>query len=158
MSTIRTHFGPVTNFGITLNGLASGAARSSAKIDNQNDRYIDAICQFKIKTVTGGISDRYAVFFFAYGATDDASPIFPAGITGVDGSVAVTLETLSIRQIGSLYVPSAGAHITPPFSVAQAFGNVLPPVWGVLAINRCGMALDASENQGFWRGVEFEVV
>jgi hypothetical protein len=30
-------------------------------------------------------------------------------------------------------------------------------VWGVLAINRCGVALDASDNLGFWRGVEFEV-
>jgi hypothetical protein len=38
VSTIRTQFGPVTNFGITLNGLASGAARSSAKIENQNSR------------------------------------------------------------------------------------------------------------------------
>jgi hypothetical protein len=31
-------------------------------------------------------------------------------------------------------------------------------VWGVLVINRCGMALDVSDNLGFWRGVEFEVV
>ncbi len=157
MSTIRTQFGPVTNFGITLNGLATSSARSSAKIDNQNSRYIDAICQFKIKPVSGSAGDRYSVYFFAWGAADDASPIFPAGVTGVDESVSVTLETLSIRQIGSLYVPGAGTLISPPFSVAPAFGNVLPPVWGVLVINRCGMALDVSDNLGFWRGVEFEV-
>jgi hypothetical protein len=48
VSTIRTQFGSVINFGITLNGLAAGAARSSVKIENQNSRYIDAICQFKI--------------------------------------------------------------------------------------------------------------
>lgn len=157
MSTIRTQFGPVTNVGITLNGLASGAARSSAKIENQNSRYIDAICQFKIKTPAGTFGDRYAVYFFAWGAADDAAPIFPAGITGVDESVAVALETLSLRPIGSLYVAGTGTVISPPFSVAPAFGNVLPPVWGVLLINRCGVALDASDNLGFWRGVEFEV-
>lgn len=157
MSTIRTQFGPITNFGITLNGLASAAARSSAKVDNQNSRYIDAICQFKIKSASGSVGDRYAVYFFAWGAVDDASPIFPAGVTGVDEPVSVTLETLSIRQIGSIYVSSAGILISPPFSVAPAFGNVLPPVWGVLAINRCGLALDATENLGFWRGVQFEV-
>jgi hypothetical protein len=97
------------------------------------------------------------VFFSAWGATDDASPIFPAGVTGVDEAVAVTLETLSIRRVGSLYVPSSGILISPPFSAAQAFGNVLPPVWGVLAVNRCGLALDATDNVAFWRGVQFEV-
>jgi hypothetical protein len=157
VSTIRTQFGPVTNFGITLNSLASGAARSSAKIENQNSRYIDAICQFRIKTVSGTFGDRYAVYFFAWGAVDDAAPIFPASVTGVDETVSVALETLSIRPIGSLYIAAAGAVISPPFSVAPAFGNVLPPVWGVLAINRCGVALDAADNLGFWRGVEFEV-
>jgi len=157
VSTIRTQFGPVVNFGITLSGLASGAARSSAKVENQNTRYIDAICQFKIKTATGTFGDRYAVYFFAWGAADDAAPIFPAGITGVDEAVSVALETLSIRPIGSLYVAAAGTIISPPFSVVPAFGNVLPPVWGVLAINRCGVALDASDNLGFWRGIEFEV-
>jgi hypothetical protein len=75
----------------------------------------------------------------------------------VDEAVSITLETLSIRQIGSIYVPSAGILSSPPFSVAPAFGNVLPPVWGILAINRCGLALDATDNLGFWRGVEFEV-
>ena len=157
MSTTRTQFGPVANFEITLNGLASGAARSSVKVENQNGRYVDAICQFKIKPVSGSLGDRYAVFFLAWGATDDASPIFPAGVTGVDEAVAVTLEALSIRQVGSLYVPSSGILISPPFSVAQAFGNVLPPVWGILAVNRCGLTLDATDNIAFWRGVQFEV-
>lgn len=85
------------------------------------------------------------------------APIFPAGVTGADEVVSVALETLSIRPIGSLYVAAAGTVTSPPFSVAPAFGNVLPPVWGVLAINRCGVALDALDNLGFWRGVEFEV-
>ncbi|MBI4902426.1 MAG: hypothetical protein HY820_02245 [Acidobacteria bacterium] len=158
MSTIRTQFGPVTDFTITLNGLASGAARSSLKVENQNSRCIDAICQFKIKPATGSLGDRYAVYFFAWGAADDDAPIFPSGVTGVDEPVSVALETLSIRQVGSLYVPSAGIVISPPFSVAQAFGNVLPPVWGVLAINRCGLTLDVSDNIAFWRGVQFEVL
>ena len=157
MSTIRSQFGPVTNFTLTLNGLASSSGRSSAKIENQNSRYIDAICQFRIKAATGTFADRYAVYFFAWGAADDAAPIFPAGVTGVDEAVSVALETLSIRPIGSLYVAAAGTVISPPFSVAPAFGNVLPPVWGVLAINRCGVALDVVDNVGFWRGVEFEV-
>ena len=47
MSTIRTQFGPVTNFTLTLNGLATASGRSSAKIENQNSRHIDAICPFK---------------------------------------------------------------------------------------------------------------
>jgi hypothetical protein len=157
VSTIRTQFGPVTNFGITINGLASGAARSSAKVENQNSRYIDAICQFKLKTVAGSPSDRYAIYFLAWGSADDVSPAFPAGITGVDEPIFAALETLSIRPVGSVYVSTPGTLITPPFSVAPAFGNVLPPVWGILAINRCGMALDAADNVGFWRGVEFEV-
>jgi hypothetical protein len=59
VSTIRTQFGPVTNFGITLNNLATSAARSSAKVDNQNSRYVDAICQFKIKPASGSAGDRY---------------------------------------------------------------------------------------------------
>lgn len=157
MSTIRTQFGPVTNFTLTLNGLASSSGRSSAKVENQDNRYIDAICRFKLKTVAASPSDRYAIYFFAWGSADDVSPAFPAGITGVDEPIFAALETLSIRPVGSVYVSTPGTLITPPFSVAPAFGNVLPPVWGVLAINRCGMALDAADNLGFWRGVEFEV-
>jgi len=158
VSTIRTQFGPVTNFSITLNGLATGAARSSSKVENQDARYIDAICQFRIKPASGSLGDRYGVYFFAWGAVDDASPIYPSGVTGVDEAVSITLETLSIREIGSLYVPASGILISPPFSVAQAFGNVLPPVWGVLGVNRCGLALDATDNIAFWRGVQFEVI
>jgi hypothetical protein len=158
VSTIRTQFGPVTNFAITLNGLAAGAARSSAKVENQNSRYVDAICQFKIRPSTGSLGDRYAVYFFAWGAADDGSPIYPAGVTGVDEAVGVQVESLSLGQIGSLYVSGMGTIISPPFSVAQAFGNVLPPVWGVMAVNRSGLAFDALDNAAFWRGVQFEVV
>jgi hypothetical protein len=158
VSSIRTQFGPVTNFSITLNGLATGAARSSAKVENHDTRYVDAICQFKIKPASGSLGDRYGVFFFAWGATDDASPIYPGGVTGVDEAIGATLETLSIREIGSLSVPGSGVIVSPPFSVAQAFGNVLPPVWGVLAVNRSGLALDATDNIAFWRGVQFEVI
>jgi hypothetical protein len=157
VSTIRTQFGPLTNFTLTLNGLASSSGRSSAKVENQGSRYIDAICQFKLKTAAGSPSDRYAIYFFAWGSADDVSPAFPAGITGVDEPIFAALETLSLRPVGSVYVASSGTLITPPFSVAPAFGNVLPPVWGILAINRSGLALDATDNIGFWRGVEFEV-
>jgi hypothetical protein len=157
LSTIRTQFGPVTDFTITLNGLASGGARSALKVENQNSRYIDAICQFKLKPAAGSFGDRYGVYFFAWGAADDVSPVFPAGVTGLDETVAVALETLTLRPIGSLYVAGSGTVISPPFSVAPAFGNVLPPVWGVMVINRCGVALDVTDNLGFWRGVQFEV-
>jgi hypothetical protein len=158
VSTIRSQFGPVTNFAITLDGLASGAGRSSAKVSNQGSRYVDAICQFKVRPWTGSLGDRYAVYFFAWGAADDGSPIYPAGVTGVDEQVYVQVESLPLRQIGSLYVAGMSTIISPPFSVAQAFGNVLPPVWGVMAVNRSGLAFDTSDNAAFWRGVQFEVV
>jgi len=157
LSRIRPQFGPVGNFEITLNGLNPGAARSSALVANHESRYIDAICQFTIKPVGGSFGDRYAVFFFAWGAADEASPMFPSGITGIDQPASVVLETLSLRPIGSLYLAGSGVQVSPPFSVAPAFGNVLPPVWGVLVVNRSGVALDAAENAGIWRGVEFEV-
>ena len=115
MSTIRTQFGPVNNFAITLNGLAAGAARSSAKVENQDNRYVDAICQFKVRPWTGSLGDRYAVYLFAWGAADDGSPIYPAGVTGVDEAVGVQIETLSLRQIGSLYVSGVGTIVSPPF-------------------------------------------
>ena len=157
MSRIRTQFGPVGNFEITINGLISSTARSSALVANHDSRYIDAICQFTIKPASGAFTDRYAVFFFAWGSADEASPIFPIGITGIDQPVVVALETLSLRPIGSLYLTGSAAQVSPPFSVAPAFGNVLPPVWGILVVNRCGVALDAAENSGIWRGIEFEV-
>lgn len=157
MSRIRPHFGPVGNFEITLNGLNPGSARSSALVANHESRYIDAVCQFAIKPAGGSFGDRYAVFFFAWGAADENAPVFPAGITGVDQPLSVALETLSLRPIGSLYLVGSGVQVTPPMSVAPAFGNVLPPVWGVLVVNRCNVALDATENTAIWRGVEFEV-
>jgi hypothetical protein len=110
-----------------------------------------------VKPWNGVLGDRYAIYFFAWGAADDSSPIYPAGITGVDEAISLSVETTPLRQIGSTYVSGMSTLVTPPFSVAQAFGNVLPPVWGVVVVNRSGLAFDAVDNLAFWRGVQFEV-
>jgi hypothetical protein len=58
-----------------------------------------------------------------------------------------------LKLIGVVNYQNADVAQLATFSVAQAFGGILPPYWGIAIVNHSGAALAASGNYVKWRGV-----
>lgn len=159
MSTVKELFG-TSNQGITctLASLGSGSARQSTVIDNSSNLFVDTLVTIKVKTATVSGNSPF-VNVYAYG-TADGGTTYSDGATGTDG--AITLSTPpNMRLIGTINAPaSTTTYVGGPFSVAAAFGGVLPEKWGIVVENKTGAALDATEGNHakFYQGVYQQLV
>ena len=147
----------------TLASLASSASagRESTGVDNRTNKYLDALVRVSIKTQNSGTistTDPW-VYVFAYGTTDDGTT-YPDNVTGTDA--AITLNTISqLPIIGAIHVAAINTtYHGGPWSVASAFGGVLPAFWGIVVKNSCGTALSATEGDHIkqYQGVYSTVV
>ncbi len=149
---IRTGYGAKTDITITLNSLAtsSTAGRESTAIDNTSNKFLDALVTVILKVATGTIANDKCAYVYAYAGdgvnlTDNA--------TGSDAAVTFT-DPKSFVLIGVVPMPAQSAtYEKVAMSVAQAFGGVLPPKWGIVVQNYCGINLDSSGNSASYVGV-----
>ena len=128
---------------ITLASLANGSARQGVVVDNTGNTFIDALVFVKIKTGASGISASGNVSLYFYG-TVDGGTLYTDGASGSDAGFTPTSPTnlLGVRVINA--VATATQYYGGPFSVAAAFGGVLPDHWGVVIANNTGAAFDAT--------------
>jgi hypothetical protein len=137
---------------ITLDGLARGAGRASAFVDNATNLYVDAHVSVKFTLdVTAGPVDHNVVYIHAYGSEDGTLAGPSGGSSGreaIDGTdKAITISTLptalwTVRLCALTVHTGAGGsvYVSPPLSVAHAFGGVLPRRWGLVVANRSPFA------------------
>jgi len=143
MPTIKTQYGNSNQaVTLTLAGLANSGARSSTYRDNASDLFIDALVSLQVKTGWTGVAATGYLNVYAY-ATTDGGTTYTDGATGSDAGI--TLPSMpNARLVGII---TAGANNTTyksgPFSVAAAFGGVLPERWGIIVENKTGAALSA---------------
>lgn len=156
MADIKSKYGTEAQaISITLGtGLASTEARSSAVVDNTTDLFIDALVQVVIKTPSGTANANATCEVYAYGLVDyTTTPTYPeavvasdslARIDGTDKEVVLTSPTNLVR-IGVVSTPISATYTytypSNPMSVAAAFGGVLPAKWGIVVVNKTGVAL-----------------
>lgn len=143
VATRKQSFAAEVPISITLNSLASLAARQSLKVDNSTTLYIEAFVRVTIKLAAGSPADPKVVYVYAYGSQDGT--ILTDNASGLDA--AITLRSPSnLRTIGTILVPDAGAlsYASHPFPVSAAFGYCMPKAWGIVVENRSGLAFDAS--------------
>jgi hypothetical protein len=153
MADIKQKFGATTAFTLTLASLASSATagRESTKIDNTADLYLDALVSLNLALTTGTIGNDKAAYVYAYGSLDNTN--FPDTVTGADAGITLNDPT-QLRLIGVInLLAQSTTYKGGPFSVAAAFGGVLPPYWGIVVRNYSGIALAASGHAANWRGV-----
>jgi hypothetical protein len=125
---------------ITLDALASGAARASAVVTNATNQYFDALVQVAVKLAAGDPANELRLNVYAY-ASEDGSR-YQDQATGAD--IAITMRTPSnLSLIGTIETPASGGltYVSAPMSIAQAFGWVLPRKWGIVVHNLSGLAL-----------------
>lgn len=150
MSTVKESFPATgTSITITLNSLASSgtAGRASTAIDNSTNLDLDALVSVTLNQSASAVANDKAIYVFAYGSWDGTN--YPEGITGSDAAYTIkgaagALTTGSLRLIGVIPAVASANDNSGPFSVAQAFGGVLPRKWGIVVLNYGGQTLSGS--------------
>jgi hypothetical protein len=154
MADIKQAFGASTAITITLNSLASSATagRESTAVDNGTDKFSDALLSVSAKLAAGTPANDKAIYVYGYASEDGTNYTDPA--TGADAAVTTVRVPTNLVLIGVIMAPDSGAlTYKGVFSVAKAFGGVLPRKWGVVIRNYTGVAFDTTGNSVTYSGV-----
>lgn len=154
MSDIKSAYG-TTNQAITctITSLANNGQRQSTVVDNSSNKFLDALVMATIKSNASGTSSTGYVAIYAYGTADTSTPTYSDSASGSDGSITLTAPP-NMNLIGIVnVVANAVTYKAGPFSVASAFGGVLPEKWGIVVENKTGATLDASIGSAIYQGV-----
>ena len=165
MATATINYTAAASVTITLTSLADAGFRESTAIDNSSSKYMDALVGGKIQI--GAPSADGTIAIYAYGSYDGTE--YTAGLTGSDGTVTWG-TTGSTGLDGANNLPLLGVISVDatddnddarwgPFSVAQAFGGVLPTKWGIVVKNSTGASLHATgtNNECQFMGSKYDV-
>ena len=157
MSNVKELFG-TSNQAITctITSLGNTAARQSTAIDNSANLWLDALVFVTVKTSSSALATVPYVNVYAYGTADGGSN-YTEGATGTDGSITLVSPT-NLKLIGTISCPSTSTtYKAGPFSVAAAFGGILPEKWGIVIENQTGQSLDASVGSAIYQGVANQI-
>lgn len=147
MTTATPVYGTKVTMTMTLTSLASDtslvAGRESTAVDNKDvDDAIDALVGGLVTTGTTPTTGRQ-IEVWAYGSYDDTT--YTSSATGTDANLTPGEKTL-LRLL--TMIPTTGtsdkAYRWGPFSVAQAFGGILPVQWGIYIVHNTAVALNAT--------------
>ena len=141
---IHQAFTGPTTMTITLNGLSNTATQYSTFVSSTSTatHFLDALVTASCYIATAPTSDQ-AVYFYAYGTVDGSN--YTDDVTGTDGRLSTGAR--NARSIGVLSMTSPNVSMRGgPWSIAQAFGGVLPRAWGVIAVNSTGTYLSNANN------------
>jgi hypothetical protein len=161
MADLKLKYASSANFTLTLASLASSAtgARESTAVDNTTNLYLDALVRVHCKLQAGTPANDKAIYVFAYGSEDGTN--YTDNATGSDAAVTMRDPT-NLRLIGVIACPDSGGltYKGGPFSVAQAFGGILPRKWGIVLRNYTGVTLSATEGDHAYSytGIHYQTV
>lgn len=130
----------------TLASLASSATvgRESTAIDNRTNLFLDVAIQMIIKVQSGTIANDQAVYVYAYGTVNDGTD-YTGSASGTDASYTQDAPT-TLRLLGLLPMPTSNkTYKSSVWSLASAFGGIVPAFWGIVVRNYTGLALSATE-------------
>lgn len=171
MADFKTKYGSTAQaITITLNSLASSATagRQSTEIDNTSNLFIDAMVSVAIKLPTSGsIANDKTLYVYAWGVNDTTTPTRPAEVASSSANSQIGASDAAytfgsdtpLRLIGRVGIPTLntsanGVIISNPMSVRAGLGLMaLPPLWGIVVLNYCGVTLHSSGNSAWYQGV-----
>ena len=152
MADIKAKFGTATAFTKTNANLADSvtAGWKSNSIDNSSNLYLDALVSIELAAVNTAPANEKALFLYAYSLIEGSAYASTGDgtIDGTEGTVtfpSITTLPVVLPILGILPYPVQNKAInSPAYSVAAAFGGVLPPKWGIAMLNRTGMTLNVT--------------
>jgi hypothetical protein len=148
MATIKYLYSSETTITCGADGLANTSSRASTAVDNTTNLYVDALVSGQVKTAAGALGSNPVVYLYAYGWSYGQASDYTDNVTGSDANFTLPSPT-NLKLIGvAPYTVSANTTLyIGPFSVALAFGGILPGKWGIVVNNVTGLSLAGSANQ-----------
>lgn len=148
---IKQKFETAVTFAVTAANIASSvtAGWASAAQDNTTLLDLDSLIEVEFGSVASPPAGSKAIFFYAYGCADASNCNFTStgGATPSGSEATITFPNITTTPVvmpliaTCPYVVTTLAFNCGPFTVAKAFGNILPPKWGIAMINDSGMTL-----------------
>lgn len=156
MAEIKLKYGePRETLSITLDALADDAYRQSLVVENTYKRYFDALVQLQVNVTAGAPAGDKNCLVYAYGGAGGGAP-FSGGASGLNeefGSVVGQLIS-NCPLLGIVTLDAASEVFTSDvFSIASAFGGVVPDEWGIIVMNQSGQVLAAANNKAWYQGI-----
>jgi hypothetical protein len=132
MAVVKQPVGAKAALSITLAGLASGSYATSAAKDNTGNQPVDLLVELSV--TPGATSGNKQAVLFALASLDGTN--YQTGNSPVDELAMTLIGTLSL---------AAGASPVPmkQYSVAAAYGGVLPPFVKFVVKNDSGATFSA---------------
>jgi len=149
-----------TSFNSLANSTTTVAAESAYRATDQSVSVYDTQVMVAINVGAITPSATTVILIWAYGSVDGSNwPGAPSGAEVIDGTdKALTLSSLGngLRPLGQILAHTASVvHKSEPFSIAQAFGGVVPKNWGIVIQNQTGVALAASGHSVTYDEISF---
>lgn len=150
-----------TSFNSLASSTTTGVAASAVATTDTSNNIVDAIVQIKIAGAAHTPSATTNWLFWVIGSMDGTS--FAGAQSGSvedfnDGDAAETIDVdgNNMNFLGSLYMHTASVDmLSKPFSIAAAFGGVMPAKWAIVAQNQTGTTAAASGHEVGYRYVYF---
>jgi hypothetical protein len=143
MANVKLEYGTSTDITITVGSLAAASARESTAIDNTSDKFEDAEVYLALKLQAGSPSSDKSIYIYSYGSEDGSN--YTDNATGSDAAITLRVPS-NLRLSAVIACPDSGAltYKIVIGSIAAAFGGLLPPKWGIVVLNKTGIAFDAT--------------
>lgn len=164
MADIKTKYGTANQaITITLNSLAASTTvgRQSTVVDNTSNLYVDALLQVTITMANTATTGAETIFVYGYGTADGTTYTGQPAASGSDAThTLVDARLHPFPLIGRIATITQNiAYVGGPWSVAAAFGGVLPAKWGILVVNDNGAAaIHSSGNAAVYQGIQLQTV
>lgn len=135
MTTIKQVVGTPASLTVTgLSTLASATYVASATKDNTANQPLDVMVEVTLATTNTPSGNKQAVLFVI--ASFDNTNFQSGPVSGT-----TTTDENNLTPLGIIGLPTASQTERRAFSVAAAYGGVLPPYFKVVVKNDLGVAL-----------------
>jgi hypothetical protein len=153
MTTTKESFGTANqSVTCTINSLASAAARMGTAISNATTLYLDVLVMAEITAGAASTAATGTCVLYAAGSVDGGTT-YTENAVGTDGALTLVVPT-NLRIIGVVnVVANNGVYYGGPFSVAAAFGGILPQYFNLVFLNSSGGTLAAAGNSLYYQGI-----
>ena len=131
---------------LTISGVADNSARESTAIDNSSDRFLDLLIQGTITVTTAAtLTTNPVVYLYAYGSNDGGT-VYSGGASGSDAAFGAVPQDLdNCARLGTVAcITMDEVYKSDVFSVAAAFGGIMPDSVGIILENQTGQALNTA--------------
>lgn len=160
MPVLTKTYSSVGTITITPASLASGGWRMSDAVNNNSSsNYLDILVGILVRV--GTLTATGLLALYGYGTFDDAE--YTAGLNNAADATITWGTTGRSGLLGFNGLPLLGPPATTdatddddyvtlgPYSIAQAFGGIVPRRWGIVLLNNTGAALHATQTSSIYK-------